>query len=214
MTEHPLPNLVLLTHPLIQHKLSKLRAKDTPKKQFQELAEEIASLMAYESTRDLPLREATVETPLEVTVGKVLSGKKLVLVPILRAGLGMVEGVSRLVPGARIGHVGLVRNEDTLEPDSYYFKIPGAAEDRHFLVLDPMLATGGSAQAAVKMLKDRGARDIRFLCLVAAPEGVKAMGEAHPDVMIYAVALDRCLSREGYILPGLGDAGDRLFGTR
>ena len=171
-------------------------------------------LMAYEATSDLTLEEAPVETPLERTVGWQVSGKKMTLVPILRAGLGMVEGILRLVPGARVGHIGLYRDHDTLEPVDYYFKVPGDAAERDFFVLDPMLATGGSAVSAVSSLKRAGGQRIRFLCLVAAPEGVRRMADAHPDVPIYCAALDRELNAQGYILPGLGDAGDRLFGTR
>ncbi|TVP77109.1 MAG: uracil phosphoribosyltransferase [Gemmatimonadales bacterium] len=211
-TEHP--TLTVLDHPLIRHKVSHLRDRRTPKKRFRELAEEIASLMAYEVTRDLPLAQVEVDTPLETTRGWQIRGKKMVVVPILRAGLGMVDGIVRLVPGARVGHVGLYRDEDTLEPVTYYFKIPGEAGGRDFVVVDPMLATGGSAVEAVRLLKDAGAGSVRFMCLVAAPEGVEAMAEAHPDVSVYAAALDRELDERGYIRPGLGDAGDRLFGTR
>ena len=208
------PNVTVLDHPLIQHKLSYLRSRATSKKQFRELVDEIATLMAYEVTRDLPLEEVEVTTPLERTQAYRIRGKKLVVVPILRAGLGMVEGIVRLVPGARVGHVGLYRDEEKLEPVEYYFKIPGNPGGREFVVLDPMLTTGGSAAAAVQLLKDRGARNIRFMCLVAAPEGVAAFRDEHPEVPIYAAALDRELDERGYILPGLGDAGDRLFGTR
>jgi uracil phosphoribosyltransferase len=208
------PNLVVIRHPLVQHKLTVLRDRETSTKTFKELVDEIAMLMAYEATADLPLVDATVETPLERTVGKAVSGKKLTLVPILRAGLGMVEGILRLVPAARVGHIGLYRNHETLEPVDYYFKVPGDAAERDFFVLDPMLATGGSAVSAVTSLKRAGAARIRFLCLVAAPEGVRRLTAAHPDVTIYAAALDRELNPSGYILPGLGDAGDRLFGTR
>lgn len=208
------PNLTLLDHPLIQHKLSVLRNRETSKKKFKELVDEIAMLMAYEVTRALPTREVEIETPLERTTQRVLAGKKLVIVPILRAGLGMVDGVARLIPSARVGHIGLFRNEETLQPVHYYFKIPAGAGERDFIVLDPMLATGGSASAAVGFLKERGARSIRFMCLVAAPEGVARMRDDHPDVAVYAAALDRQLNEVGYILPGLGDAGDRLFGTK
>lgn len=208
------PTLRIVSHPLVQHKLTILRDQNTPTKIFKELVDEIAMLMAYEATSDLPLESATVDTPLERTTGRQLSGKKLTLVPILRAGLGMVEGIYRLVPGARVGHIGLYRNHDTLKPVDYYFKVPGDAPERDFFVLDPMLATGGSAVAAVSSLKRAGASRIRFLCLVAAPEGVRKLIEAHPDVLIYCAALDRELNESGYILPGLGDAGDRLFGTR
>jgi uracil phosphoribosyltransferase len=208
------PGLVIIRHPLVQHKLTVLRDRETSTKTFKELVDEIAMLMAYEATADLPLVDATVETPLERTVGRAVSGKKLTLVPILRAGLGMVEGILRLVPAARVGHIGLYRNHETLEPVDYYFKVPGDAAERDFFVLDPMLATGGSAVSAVTSLKRAGAARIRFLCLVAAPEGVRRLTAAHPDVTIYAASLDRELNEHGYILPGLGDAGDRLFGTR
>jgi uracil phosphoribosyltransferase len=207
-------NLLLTRHPLVQHKLSILRDRSTPTKLFKELVEEIAMLMAYEATSDLPLEPVVVETPLESMKGARVSGKKLTLVPVLRAGLGMVEGVLRLVPSARVGHIGLYRDHDTLEPVDYYFKVPGDVGERHFFVLDPMLATGGSAAAAVSSLKRAGATRIRFLCIVAAPPGVQRMANAHPDVPIFAAALDRELNALGYILPGLGDAGDRLFGTR
>lgn len=191
-----------------------LRDRSTPTKIFKELVDEITTLMAYEATGDLPLEEAPVATPLEETIGLRMSGKKLTLVPILRAGLGMVEGVLRLVPSARVGHVGLYRDHDTLEPVDYYFKVPGDASERQFFVLDPMLATGGSAVAAISSLKRVGASRIRFLCIVAAPTGVRRLAHAHPDVPIICAALDRELNSQGYILPGLGDAGDRLFGTR
>ncbi len=209
-----LPNLSVTQHPLVQHKLTMLRERSTPTKLFKELVEEIAMLMAYEATSDLPLEPTTVQTPLEQTQGWRVSGKKLTLVPILRAGLGMVEGVLRLVPSARVGHIGLYRDHVTLEPVDYYFKVPGDASERHFFVLDPMLATGGSAVAAVSSLKRAGAMRIRLLCIVAAPAGVQRMAQAHPDVRIFAASLDRELNDHGYILPGLGDAGDRMFGTR
>jgi uracil phosphoribosyltransferase len=201
-------------HPLVQHKLALLRDRATPTKIFKELVDEIATFMAYEATRELALDEVPVETPLERTTGHKVRGKKLTLVPILRAGLGMVEGILRLVPSARVGHIGLYRDHDTLEPVDYYFKVPGDAAERDFFVLDPMLATGGSAVSAVASLKRAGASRIRFLCLVAAPAGVQRLADAHPDVVIYTAALDRELNTQGYILPGLGDAGDRLFGTR
>jgi uracil phosphoribosyltransferase len=208
------PTLSITKHPLVQHKLTVLRDRTTPTKIFKELVEEIAMLMAYEATSDLSLAPSSVETPLEETQGWRVAGKKLTLVPILRAGLGMVEGVLRLVPAARVGHIGLYRDHDTLEPVDYYFKIPGDVEERHFFLLDPMLATGGSAIAAVTSLKRAGASRIRFLCIVAAPEGVRRMATVHPDVRVFCAALDRELNPHGYILPGLGDAGDRLFGTR
>jgi uracil phosphoribosyltransferase len=213
-TTPELANLFITRHPLVEHKMSILRDRTTPTKLFKELVEEIAMLMAYEATSDLPLEPVAVETPLEPMRGWRVSGKKLTLVPILRAGLGMVEGVLRLVPSARVGHIGLYRDHDTLEPVDYYFKVPGDVAERHFFVLDPMLATGGSAVAAVSSLKRAGARRIRLLCIVAAPAGVERMLAAHPDVPIFTAALDRELNASGYILPGLGDAGDRMFGTR
>jgi uracil phosphoribosyltransferase len=216
--ETPTPNvpasLVVVRHPLVQHKLAILRDRRTPTKIFKELVDEIAMLMAYEATADLALADVSVETPLERMVGRQVSGKKLTLVPILRAGLGMVEGILRLVPSARVGHIGLYRDHDTLEPVDYYFKVPSDAAERDFFVLDPMLATGGSAASAVTSLKRAGATRIKFLCLVAAPAGARRLADAHPDVTIYTASLDRELNAQGYILPGLGDAGDRLFGTR
>lgn len=215
MTTTPaLPTLTVVSHPLVQHKLSLLRARTTPTKQFKELVEEIATLVAYEATRDLPLEPVTVDTPLESVTAHKVKGKKCVLVPVLRAGLGMVEGVLRLVPAARVGHIGLYRDHDTLQPVDYYFRVPGDAPMREFFLLDPMLATGGSASAAVASLKAAGATHIRLLCLVAAPEGVGRLAADHPDVRVFTAALDRELNANGYILPGLGDAGDRLFGTR
>jgi uracil phosphoribosyltransferase len=208
------PNLTVLAHPLIQHKITVLRDRETSTKKFKELVDEIAMLMAYEATKDLALEPVEIDTPLERTTQMKLSGKKLTLVPILRAGLGMVDGIVRLIPSARVGHIGLYRDHETLEPVDYYFKIPPHAESRDFIVLDPMLATGGSAAAAVQSLKSRGATRIRFMCLVAAPEGVQRMLDAHPEVPVFTAALDRQLNEHGYILPGLGDAGDRLFGTR
>jgi uracil phosphoribosyltransferase len=208
------PNLLVIRHPLVQHKLTILRDRRTPTKIFKELVDEIAMLMAYEATSDLALEPISVDTPLESASGWRVSGKKLTLVPILRAGLGMVEGILRLVPAARVGHIGLYRDHDTLEPVDYYFKVPGDAAERDFFVLDPMLATGGSASAAATSLKQAGATRIRFLSLVAAPEGVRRMQRDHPDITIYTASLDRELNALGYILPGLGDAGDRLFGTR
>ncbi len=211
----PAPDgVTVVSHPLIQHKLSILRDQATPKKIFKELVDEIAMLMAYEATADLALASVEVDTPLETMTGKRVAGKKLTLVPILRAGLGMVEGILKLVPSARVGHIGLYRDHDTLEPVDYYFKVPGDAAERDFFLLDPMLATGGSAASAVSSLKRAGATRIKFLCLVAAPEGVARLRAAHPDVQIFTASLDRELNANGYILPGLGDAGDRLFGTR
>ena len=208
------PNLTVLAHPLIQHKLTLLRDRHTTTRDFKQLVGEIATLMAYEVTKDLATEPVEIETPLERMTGRQVSGKKLTLVPILRAGLGMVEGVAQLIPSARVGHIGLYRDHDSLQPVDYYFKIPGDEVERDFFILDPMLATGGSAAAAVTALKQAGARRIRFLCIVAAPEGVGRMLEAHPEIPVFAAALDRQLNDKGYILPGLGDAGDRLFGTR
>jgi uracil phosphoribosyltransferase len=208
------PNLTILGHPLIKHKLHVLRDKRTPVKDFRDLVSEIAMLMAYEVTKDLPTEPVEFDTPLEHMTGEKVAGKKLALVPVLRAGLGMVDGILRLVPAARVGHIGLYRDHDTLRPVDYYYKVPSAREQRDFFLLDPMLATGGSAVEACTKLRKSGARSIRLLCIVAAPEGVKAMLDAHPDVPVYAAALDRQLNERGYILPGLGDAGDRLFGTR
>jgi uracil phosphoribosyltransferase len=213
-TTPALPGLTVVQHPLVRHKLTLLRDRNTPTKIFKELVNEIAMLMAYEATADLALEPVVVETPLEKAQGERIAGKKLTLVPILRAGLGMVEGILTLVPSARVGHVGLYRDHDTLEPVSYYFKVPADAAEREFLLLDPMLATGGSAVDAITRLKRAGAQRIRFLCIVAAPQGVTRVHAAHPDVPIIAAALDRELDSHGYILPGLGDAGDRLFGTR
>ncbi len=214
MVPHRFPNLVVLDHPLIQHKLTLLRDRHTTTRDFKQLVTEISVLMGYEVTKDLPTEPHEIETPLERMVGTQVAGKKLVLVPILRAGLGMVDGLTQLVPSARVGHIGMVRDHDTLQPRDYYFKVPATDGARDFFVLDPMLATGGSGVAAVTALKSAGAQRIRFLCLVAAPEGVEQMASAHPDVMVFAAALDRELNEKGYILPGLGDAGDRLFGTR
>jgi uracil phosphoribosyltransferase len=207
-------NLTVLDHPLIQHKLTLLRDRNTSTRDFKQLVSEIAMLMAFEVTKDLATEPVEIETPLERMTGRVVSGKKLALVPILRAGLGMADGISQLLPTARVGHIGVYRDEDSLQPVHYYAKLPGDEGERDYFVLDPMLATGGSATAAVTTLKTAGARRIRFLCLVAAPEGVERMLDGHPDVPIFAAALDRGLNEQGFILPGLGDAGDRLFGTR
>ncbi|WP_368996763.1 uracil phosphoribosyltransferase [Caldifermentibacillus hisashii] len=201
-------------HPLIQHKLTYIRKKETGTKEFRELVDEIATLMAFEATRDLPLDEIEIETPVAKTKAKVLSGKKLGIVPILRAGMGMVDGILKLIPAAKVGHVGLYRDPETLKPVEYYVKFPSDIEDRDFIVVDPMLATGGSAVEAINSLKKRGAKHIIFMCLIAAPEGLKALEEAHQDVDIYIAALDERLNEKGYIIPGLGDAGDRLFGTK
>ncbi|MBP3381661.1 MAG: uracil phosphoribosyltransferase [Clostridia bacterium] len=201
-------------HPLIQHKVSILRDKRTPSNQFRGLIREITELLVYEATRDLPLCEVEVETPMETTKAKVIAGRKLAFVPILRAGLGMVDGAVELVPSARVGHIGLYRDHDTLQPVEYYCKLPSDIEERDVIVVDPMLATGGSAIDAISQIKERHPRSIKFMCIIAAPEGLKALNEAHPDVQIYCASLDRCLNENGYILPGLGDAGDRIFGTK
>lgn len=207
-------NLHVLDHPLIQHKLTHMRKTETGAKDFRELLDEISMLMAYEVTRDLPLEEVEIQTPLVKTKSRVLSGKKLGIVPILRAGLGMVGGILRLVPVAKVGHIGLYRDPETLKPVEYYCKLPIDAADRLLIVVDPMLATGGSAVDAIGFLKARGCSQIRLMCLIAAPEGVRAVQNAHPDVDIYVAALDECLNDHAYIVPGLGDAGDRLFGTK
>jgi len=206
-------NLTVVDHPLIRHKIGLLRAATTPKKLFGELVDELSMLMAYEVTRGLEEHDVEIETPLERTVARAVVGQDLVVVPILRAGLGMAVGFLRVLPTARVGHVGMSRDEESLEPVEYYYKVPHHDEVRRFIVLDPMLATGGSALATISGLKERGARRIVLMCLVAAPEGVGALAAAHPDVHVYAAALDRELNAAGYILPGLGDAGDRLFGT-
>lgn len=201
-------------HPLIQHKLTYIRDVKTGTKEFRELVDEVATLMAFEITRELPLEEVEVETPVQVTKSKVIAGKKLGLVPILRAGIGMIDGMLNLIPAAKVGHIGLYRDPETLKPVEYYVKLPADVADRDFILVDPMLATGGSAIEAVNSLKKRGAMSIKFMCLIAAPEGVKALQDAHPDVDIYIAALDEKLNDHGYIVPGLGDAGDRLFGTK
>ncbi len=203
---------VRVDHPLIQAKLTRLRDRRTDRLQFRQILEELTALMVYEITRDFPLREVEVETPLERAVGVELA-RPVVLVPILRAGIVMLDGVLNLIPSARIGHIGIYRDPATLKPVEYYAKLPGNLGDALVVVVDPMLATGGSAARAVEIVKNRGARDVRFLCLVAAPEGLAVLQEAHPDVPVYAAALDRQLDAHGYIRPGLGDAGDRLFGT-
>ena len=204
----------VLDHPLIQHKLTLIRDKNCSTKAFREIVNEISTLMAYEVSRDMPLKDVEIETPIGKTVQKQISGKKVAIVPILRAGLGMVDGMAELLPVARIGHIGMYRDEETLKPKEYFVKLPSDISERQVFVVDPMLATGGSAIMAVDALKKRGAKDIRLCCLVAAPEGVKALREAHPDIDIYAAALDEKLNKDGYIVPGLGDAGDRLFGTK
>ena len=206
--------VMVFTHPLIQHKVSILRDETTSVKLFRELVSEIAQLMCYEVTRDLPLESVEVKTPLAVAECKRISGKKLAIVPILRAGLGMVDGMMAMIPNAKVGHIGLFRDHETLEPVKYYSKMPADIVERDVIVVDPMLATGGSAIAAVQFLKDEGVKNIKFMCLIAAPEGVEAMQQAHPDVDIFVAALDDHLNEQGYIVPGLGDAGDRIFGTK
>ena len=204
----------ILDHPLLQHKLSILRDENTGVKDFREVVSEIATLMCYEATRDLPTQEVEITTPITTDKFKVLAGRKLAVVPILRAGLGMVDGVLALIPAAKVGHIGLYRDPASLEPVEYYCKLPADISEREVMVVDPMLATGGSASDAITQIKKRGAKSIKFLCIIAAPEGIKRLHDAHPDVEIYAAALDKCLNEHGYIVPGLGDAGDRIFGTK
>ena len=203
-----------MDHPLIQHKIGYIRRTDTGTKDFRETIAEIANLICYEATRDLKLKDVEIETPICKTTVKELAGKKLAVVPILRAGLGMVDGVLQLVPAAKVGHIGLYRDPETLEPVEYYCKLPADCAQREVFVVDPMLATGGSSVAAIKLLKDRGCRNIHFMCIIAAPEGVERMKKEHPDVDIYIGSLDEKLNEHGYIVPGLGDAGDRIFGTK
>ncbi len=210
MAEH----LTVIDHPLVQHKLTLMRKKSTPTGHFRRLLREISHLLAYEVTRDLPLVSKTVETPMQETQAPVLAGKKLALVSILRAGNGLLDGVLELIPSARVGFVGLYRDEETLQPVQYYFKVPKALGDRTVIALDPMLATGNSSAAAIDLLKKAGAKDIRFVCLLAAPEGVARMKQAHPDVPIFTASVDERLDEKGYITPGLGDAGDRMYGTK
>ncbi|MBQ7340469.1 MAG: uracil phosphoribosyltransferase [Clostridia bacterium] len=207
-------NVHILDHPLIRHKLAIIRDKNTNTKQFREIISEIATLIAYESFKDVPTQEVEVETPLEVTKQIVVKENSIAIVPILRAGLGMVDGILSLFPAAKVGHIGLYRNEETLEPQEYYCKLPVGIDEKVVMVVDPMLATGGSACDAIKMLKKKGCTQIKLMSIIAAPEGVKKVAETHPDVEIYVSTLDRCLNENGYILPGLGDAGDRIFGTK
>ena len=206
-------NVTVFDHPLIQHKISILRSKNTTRKEFRELVDEITMFMCYEALRDLPLTEIEVETPITTTKCNMLAGDAVAVVPILRAGLGMVSGLLNMVPNAAVGHIGLYRDETTLEPHEYYCKLPPRIDERQIIVLDPMLATGGSAVAAINFIKAHGGKKIKFMCMIAAPEGMKVLQEAHPDVDIYCAHLDECLNERGYIVPGLGDAGDRLFGT-
>ena len=207
-------NVFVADHPLVQHKLAILRNEETPSKDFRRLIQEITELMVYEATRDLPLAPVEVKTPVTTTTCHMLAGRKLAFVPILRAGLGMMDGALELVPSARVGHIGLYRDPETLKPVEYYCKLPGDIEERDVIVLDPMLATGGSAIDAIAQIKKRNPRTIKFMCIIAAPEGVAALTEAHPDVPVYCGAVDQCLNDHGYIVPGLGDAGDRIFGTK
>ncbi len=204
----------VIDHPLIQHKLTLIRDEKTGAKEFRELLNEIAMLMAYEVTRDLPLLEVEVKTPITVAKAKMIEGKKLGIVPILRAGLGMIDGILNLIPTAKVGHIGLYRDPETLEPVEYYCKMPTDIGDRELIVVDPMLATGGSAAAAIQFVKDRGGNSIKLMCLIAAPEGIKVVQDTHPDVDIYVAAIDEYLNDHAYIVPGLGDAGDRLYGTK
>ncbi|WP_416044754.1 uracil phosphoribosyltransferase [Clostridium tyrobutyricum] len=203
-----------IAHPLILHKLALIRDKNTGSKHFRELVEEVAMLMAYEVTRDLPTEEVEIETPICKTTCKMLSGKKVAIVPILRAGLGMVDGMLSLIPAAKVGHIGLYRDEKTLKPVEYFCKLPQDIEERDVIVTDPMLATGGSASDAITLLKEKGAKKIRLMCLISAPEGIKMVTDIHPDVDVYVAAIDDKLNQDGYIIPGLGDAGDRLYGTK
>ena len=207
-------NVTYMTHPLIKHKISRLRDKNTGTNEFRKLVEEIAMLEGFEALKDLPLEDVEIETPIETCMTPMLAGRKLAIIPILRAGLGMVEGILSLVPSAKIGHIGLYRDEETFEPHEYFCKLPSNIEERTIVVCDPMLATGGSAIDAITMIKKRGGKHIKFMCIIAAPEGVKRLHEAHPDVQIYVGNLDRCLNEHAYICPGLGDAGDRIFGTK
>lgn len=206
--------VVVMDHPLIAHKIGIIRKKETGTREFREMISEIGTLITYEATKDLKLQDVEIETPICKTTVKELAGKKLAVIPILRAGLGMVEGVLTMIPSAKVGHIGLYRNEETLEPVEYYCKIPKDCDERDVFVVDPMLATGGSSSAAIQMLKDKGVKNIRLMCIIAAPEGVKKMQEDHPDVDVYIGALDDHLNEHGYIVPGLGDAGDRIFGTK
>jgi len=207
-------NVNVMTHPLIQHKVSLMRSVDTSSKDFRQLLDEITLLMGYEITRNLPLEDVEVQTPITTMTGKRIAGKKLGIIPILRAGLGMVNGMLTLIPSARVGHIGMYRDPETLKPVEYYCKLPSGLEERLFIVTDPMLATGGSASVAISLLKEKGVKNIQLMCLVAAPEGVEKVNVDHPEVPIYVAALDEGLNDHGYIVPGLGDAGDRIFGTK
>lgn len=207
-------NVIVLDHPLIKHKITHIKDKNTGSKQFRELIEEVSMLMAYEVTRDFPIEEVEIETPLMATKSQVISGKKVVIVPILRAGIGMVDGMLSLMPSAKVGHVGLYRDPETLKPVEYYCKLPSEIQERKVIVVDPMLATGGSSSAAISLIKEKGAKNIKLACIVGCPEGVAVVHKDHPDVEIYLAHMDEKLNEHGYILPGLGDAGDRIFGTK
>lgn len=211
---YKMANYTIMGHPLIQHKISMIRDKNTGTNEFRKLVEEIAMLMGYEALRDLPTEEVEVETPIETCMTPMIAGKKLAVVPILRAGLGMVNGILALVPTAKVGHIGLYRDPVTHEPHEYYCKLPDPIDQRTIVVVDPMLATGGSAVDAINFVKEHGGKNIKFMCIIAAPEGLKRLTEAHPDVQVYVGQLDRCLNEDAYICPGLGDAGDRIFGTK
>ena len=207
-------NVIILDHPLLKHKISRLRDETAGTNEFRSLVEEIAMLMGYEALRDLPTEEVEIKTPIETCKSPVISGRKLAVVPILRAGLGMVSGILALVPSAKVGHIGMYRDEETHEPHEYYCKLPDPIEERTIVVVDPMLATGGSAVDAVNLIKQKGGKNIKFMAIIAAPEGIKKFTEAHPDVQLYVAQQDRCLNENAYICPGLGDAGDRIFGTK
>lgn len=207
-------NLVIMDHPLIQHKISLLRDKNTGSKEFRELVSEIAMLMVFEATRDLPLKEVEIETPVAIAKTKVISGSKLAFVPVLRAGLGMVDGVLKMVPAAKVGHIGVYRDPDTKQAVEYYSKLPVDIDKRDVIIVDPMLATGVTAIDAISKIKEKGVKNIKFMCIIAAPEGLEVVKKEHPDVQIYCAALDECLNEHAYIVPGLGDAGDRIFGTK
>ncbi|MDD7770604.1 uracil phosphoribosyltransferase [Suipraeoptans intestinalis] len=207
-------NVYVMDHPLIQHKISYIRREDTGSKDFRQMIGEVAALMCYEATRDLKLQDVKIKTPICEMIGKELSGKKMAVVPILRAGIGMVDGILNMIPAAKVGHIGLYRDPETFEPVEYYCKLPADCGERDVFVVDPMLATGGSCVAAIQMLKDKGVKNIRFMCIIAAPEGVERLQKEHPDVDVYVGALDEYLNEHKYIVPGLGDAGDRIFGTK